>query len=48
MCSLNGRFDSSLDDYTSVSGRGRAVVDYIHPFQDEVEQSWIIYVCHTI
>ena len=29
MCTLNGRFDSSLDKYTSVSGRGRAVVDYI-------------------
>ena len=29
MSSLNGRFDSSLEDYTSVSGRGRAVVDYI-------------------
>ena len=29
MCVLNGRFDSSCDGYTSVSGRGSAVVDYI-------------------
>ena len=28
MCTLNGRFDNSLDGYTSISGRGSAVVDY--------------------
>ena len=29
MCVLNGRFDPTSNCYTSVSGRGRAVVDYI-------------------
>ena len=29
MCVLNSRFDSTSNGYTSVSGRGSAVVDYI-------------------
>lgn len=29
MCVLNGRFDCTSNGYTSVSGRGSAVVDYI-------------------
>ena len=29
MCLLNGRFDESENNYTSVSTRGKAVVDYI-------------------
>jgi hypothetical protein len=29
MCTLNGRFSPNSDDYTSVSRKGRAVVDYI-------------------
>ena len=28
-CVLNGRFDSSLDNFTSISQKGRATVDYI-------------------
>ena len=28
-CVLNGRFDANMDNYTSVSSRGKAIVDYI-------------------
>ncbi len=29
LCVLNGRFDPSFDNFTSITGRGKSVVDYI-------------------
>lgn len=29
MCTLNGRYDADKDDFTSISSRGKSVVDYI-------------------
>ena len=37
-CTLNGRFNSSDDNYTSVSSKGSAVVDYICVPHDTFEQ----------
>ena len=38
MCVLNGRFDNDDDNFTSVSPRGRAVVDYICVPHENFEQ----------
>ena len=37
-CTLNGRFDTNDDNYTSVSSKGNAVVDYICVPHDTFEQ----------
>ena len=37
-CTLNGRFDTNDDNYTSVSSKGNAVVDYICLPHDTFEQ----------
>ena len=37
VCLLNGRFESLKDNYTSVSGKGKAVVDYLFTMQTMID-----------
>ena len=37
MCLLNGRFESLKDNYTSVSGKGKAVADYLFTMQNMLD-----------
>ena len=44
---VNGRFSPDFDDFTSISGRGRSVVDYF--ITEQISLSNISHFCeHTV